>query len=268
MQNESCLYICTCKTQANLNNYIRDAMKTTGNTIFISGGSAGIGLAIAKKLSAAGNKVIINGRSEERLQNALKELDKTAVAIQGDLSISLERIKIVEELRNNHPELNIIINNAGAAFINDLSGQKNNTAEKAYQEINTNYISVIDFTALILPLLLQQTEAAIVNVSSIAVFRPNKYLPTYSASKAALHSYTQGLRDTFSENDRLNVFELYPPLVNTDFSAEIGGANGIPPSEVADELFTALEKNQFEVPVGDSKKMHALANPIKEEVNH
>jgi uncharacterized oxidoreductase len=236
-------------------------MKTTGNTIFISGGSAGIGLAIAKKLSAEGNKVIINGRSEERLQSALKELDN-AVAIQGDLSVQADRISIAEQLKSNHPHLNIIINNAGAAFMNDLSDVNNNSAEKAYQEINTNYISVIDFTSLVLPLLLQQEEAAIVNVSSIAAYRGNKYLPTYSASKAALHSYTQGLRDVFSTNEKLNVYEVYPPLVNTEFSVEIGGANGIPASEVADELFVALEKNQFEVPVGDTKKIHALINPI------
>ena len=242
-------------------------MKTTGNTIFISGGSAGIGLAIAKKLSTAGNKIIINGRNQERLQGALKELENT-VAIQGDLSVKADRIKIAEELKNNHPAVNIIINNAGAAFMNDLSDSNNNAAEKAYEEINTNYISVIDFTALTLPLLLQQKEAAIVNVSSIAVFRSNKYLPTYSASKAALHSYTQGLRDTFADNENLSVYELYPPLVNTEFSAEIGGANGIPPSEVADELFDALGKDKFEVPVGDTKKIHELVIPITENVPH
>lgn len=242
-------------------------MKITGNTVFISGGSAGIGLAIAKKLSAAGNHIIINGRDETRLQHALKELDN-AVAIQGDLSIKADRVRIAEDLKTNHPEVNIVINNAGAAFMNDLSDSNNNAAEKAYYEMNTNYISVIDFTALTLPLLLKKEEAAIVNVSSIAVFRSNKYLPTYSASKAALHSYTQGLRDTFSENENLNIYELYPPLVNTEFSAEIGGANGIPAFEVADELFIALEKNQFEVPVGDTKKIHELVVPITENVPH
>lgn len=242
-------------------------MKTTGNTIFISGGSAGIGLAIAKRFSAAGNKIIINGRSEERLQIALKELDN-AVAIQGDLSVAADRVNIAAQLKANHPDVNIIINNAGAAFMNDLSDHHNNAAEKAYQEINTNYISVIDFTALTLPQLLQQTEAAIVNVSSISVFRSNKYLPTYSASKAALHSYTQGLRDTFITDKNLSVYELYPPLVNTEFSAEIGGANGIPASEVADELFLALEKNQLEVPVGDTKQIHQLVVPITEQVPH
>lgn len=93
-------------------------------------------------------------------------------------------------------------------------------------------------------------------------------MPTYSASKAALHSYTQGLRDTFADNDKLNVYEVYPPLVNTEFSAEIGGANGIPASEVADELFLALEKDQFEVPVGDTKNIHNLINPITEQIPH
>ena len=242
-------------------------MKTSSNTVFISGGSAGIGLAIAKKLSAAGNKVIINGRSEERLQNALKELDN-AVAIQGDLSIESERVRIAGELATGHPDLNIIINNAGAAFMNNLADSNNNAAEKAFQEMNTNYISVIHFTSLVLPQLLQQEEAAVVNVSSISAFRSNKYLPTYSASKAALHSYTQGLRDTFADNEKLSIYEVYPPLVNTEFSAEIGGANGIPASEVADDFLAALELNQFEVPVGDTKKIHALLHPIFEQAPH
>ncbi|AUD04412.1 SDR family oxidoreductase [Spirosoma pollinicola] len=236
-------------------------MKTTGNTVFISGGSAGIGLAIAKKLSAAGNRIIINGRNSQRLQIALSELND-AVALQGDLSVEADRIRIAQELAAQHPDVNIVINNAGTAFMNNLGDSTNDAVGKAYQEINTNYLSVIHFTSLVLPHLLKQADAAIVNVTSIAVFRGNKYLPTYSASKAALHSYTQGLRDTFAENDKLNIYELYPPLVNTEFSAEIGGANGIPASEVADELLLALANDQFEVPVGDAKRFHQLAEPL------
>lgn len=227
-------------------------MKTTGNTVFISGGSAGIGLAIAKKLSAAGNKVIINGRNEERLQHALKQLDN-AIAIQGDLSIETERVRLAKQLKENHPDLNIIINNAGAAFTYLLS-ETTNAHEKAAIEMNTNYFSVIHFTELLLPHLLKKTEAAVVNVSSIAVFGSHKMLPTYSATKAALHSYTVALRNTYEEEKNVQVYEVYPPLVNTEFSAEIGGANGIPPEEVADELLIALEKNQFDVPVGNSKQ--------------
>lgn len=227
-------------------------MKTTGNTVFISGGSAGIGLAIAKKLSAAGNKIIINGRNEERLQNALQQLDNT-VAMQGDLSIEADRIRIAKELKENYPEVNVIINNAGAAF-SYLLNETLNAHEKAAIEMNTNYLSVIHFTELLLPHLIQKTEAAVVNVSSIAVFGSHKLLPTYGATKAALHSYTVALRDTYEVEKNLQIYEVYPPLVNTEFSAEIGGADGIPPEEVADELFLALEKNQFDVPVGDSKQ--------------
>jgi len=230
-------------------------MKTTGNTVFISGGSAGIGLAIAKKLNAEGNKIIINGRNEERLQNALQQLDN-AVAIQGDLSIEADRLRIAEDLNNNHPEVNIIINNAGAAFAY-LLNETQNAHEKATVEMNTNYFSIIHFTELMLPHLVQKTEAAVVNVSSIAVFRSHKMLPTYSASKAALHGYTEALRQTYEEEENVQIYEIYPPLVNTEFSAEIGGANGIPPSEVADELLLALAKNQYDVPVGDSKHFFA-----------
>ncbi|RYD96616.1 MAG: SDR family NAD(P)-dependent oxidoreductase [Sphingobacteriales bacterium] len=230
-------------------------MKTTGNTVFISGGSAGIGLAIAKKLQAAGNKVIINGRSEERLENALKELDN-AVAIQGDLSVPADRTRISAELKTNHPEVNIIINNAGAAFGYSLS-DTTNAYEKAAIEMNTNYLAIIHFTELMLPHLLQMEASAVVNVSSIAVYGSHKAIPTYGATKAALHSYTTALRATYEEVKNLQVYELYPPLVNTDFSAEIGGANGIPPSEVADELLLALGKDQLDVPVGDTKYIAA-----------
>ena len=227
-------------------------MKTTGNTVFISGGSAGIGLAIAKKLAAAGNKIIINGRSEERLQNALQELPD-AIAIQGDLSLETDRIRIATQLKEQHSDVNIIINNAGAAF-GYLLSETTNAHEKAAAEMNTNYFAVIHFSELLLPHLIQKPEAAIVNISSIAVFGSHKFLPTYGATKAALHSYTVALRYTYEEQKNLQIYEVYPPLVNTEFSAEIGGANGIPASEVADEFLIALEKDQFDVPVGDTKK--------------
>lgn len=230
-------------------------MKTTANTVFISGGSAGIGLAIAKKLQAAGNKIIINGRNKERLQNALKELDN-AVGIQGDLSVATDRIRIAADLKTNHPEVNIIINNAGAAFGYSLL-ETTNAHEKAAIEMNTNYLAIIHFTELMLPHLLQKEASAVVNVSSIAVYGSHKAIPTYGATKAALHSYTTALRATYEGEKNLQIYEVYPPLVNTDFSAEIGGANGIPPSEVADELFLAFEKDQLEVPVGDTKYIAA-----------
>lgn len=232
-------------------------MKTSGNTVFITGGSAGVGLAIAKKLQAAGNKIIINGRNEERLQRALAEL-KDAEGIQGDLSVEADRRRIAEELKTYYPDVNIIVNNAGAAF-GYLLSETTDAHEKALVEMNTNYIAVIHFTELLLPHLLKKSDSAVINISSIAVYGSHKFLPTYGATKAALHSYTVALRMTYEEQKNLQIYEVYPPMVNTEFSAEIGGANGIPASEVADELLVALEQNQFDVPVGETKIYAAAA---------
>lgn len=226
-------------------------MKTQGNTVFISGGSAGIGLAIAKQFSANGNKVIINGRNQDRLNAALPQLEN-AVAIQGDLSNEADRLRIAETLKTQHPDLNMIVNNAGAAYVYVLNPGEN-AHQKAMDEMNTNYFAILHFTELLLPHLLEQENAAVINVSSIAVFTASKILPTYAASKAALHSYTRALRETYEESGKLHVYEVYPPLVNTEFSQAVGGANGIPPSEVAEELFGALAENRFDVPVGQTK---------------
>ena len=94
---------------------------------------------------------------------------------------------------------------------------------------------------------------------------PNVGIATYSASKAALHSYTQSLRYVLAKDTNIKVFELYPPLVNTDFSKEIGGENGIPPSQVADEFIGGIEKDEHDIHVGftaDFYKMF-LASPTE-----
>ncbi|MND91694.1 Fatty acyl-CoA reductase [compost metagenome] len=163
-------------------------------------------------------------------------------------------------MKTNHHDVNIIINNAGAAF-GYLLSETTNAHEKAMIEMNTNYFAIIHFTELMIPHLLEKEESAVVNVSSIAVYGSHKFLPTYGATKAALHSYTTALRQTYEEQQKLQVYEVYPPLVNTDFSAEIGGAAGIAPSEVAEELFIGLENNLFDIPVGDTK---VYANAIGE----
>jgi uncharacterized oxidoreductase len=245
-------------------------MKTTGNTVFITGGSAGIGLAIAKKLMAEGNHIIINGRNKERLDNALKELPG-AVGIQGDFAEETERIRIAEELKTNHPDVNVIVNNAGAAF-GYLLSEETNAFEKAQIEMNVNYFAIIHFNELMIPYLLQKHESAVVNVSSLAVYGSHKYLPTYGATKAALHSYTVALRYTYEEQKNLQIYEVYPPLTNTEFSSYVGGENGIPASEVAEELFLGLEKGQLDIPVGEVKKYaaavgEAMAKLAAQEAN-
>lgn len=231
-------------------------MTTTGNTILITGGTAGMGLEMARLFVANGNKVIITGRDENRLQAAATQLeDVTAIAF--DVTKDSDVDALVKRVINDFPELNILINNAGKAFAYNLSSEAG-AYEKAADEMLTNYLSVIRLTEKLLPLLECQKEAAVINVSSIAAFAPNAFLPTYSAAKAALHSYTQSLRLTLSGTS-VKVFELMPPLVNTDFSTEIGGEKGIAPLVVAEDVLDALANDRFEIRTGATEDIYQLS---------
>lgn len=231
-------------------------MKTTENTILITGGGSGIGYEIAQLFSANGNQVIITGRTEEKLLKAASSLQNTT-AIVADINNEDDVTKLVGQLKADFPKLNVVINNAGSAYAYDLLTPEINAFEKARDEMNTNFLSPIRLTEQLLPLLKEQKEAAIVNVSSVVAFTPSVKISTYSASKAALHSYTQSLR--LSLNDTaVRVFELMPPLVNTEFSKEIGGENGIHPEVLAADLFKAFEENNFEIHTGQTADIYSL----------
>lgn len=239
-------------------------MNTTNNTVLISGGSAGIGLEIAKLFSAKGNNVIITGRNKDRLDQALQQLPN-AIGIQSDMSNEADTNALVEKISKEYPNLNVVVNNAGAAHVYDLTAENVHASAKAQDEMITNYFSIIRLNEKLLPLLKQQKESAIVNVSSIVAFVPGS-LATYSASKAALHSYTQSLRIALEKNaPSVKVFELMPPLVNTEFSAPIGGQNGIPASEVAHQLLSGLEKDEWEIRVGQTETIYRLFLSSPEE---
>lgn len=229
-------------------------MKTTQNTILVTGGSAGIGFEIAR-LFSGNNHVIILGRNQERLEKAAAQLTNVT-PIAADVSKAADVETLVKTLNADFPNLNVVINNAGSAFLNNLL-ETDRTFEKAQEEMLTNYLSIIRLNEQLLPLLLKQDEAAIVNVSSIVAFSPNTVLSTYGASKAALHSYTQSLRLSLSKTP-VKVFELMPPLVNTDFSQAIGGANGIAPAVVAADLLQAFETDTYEIHVGRTAEFYQL----------
>lgn len=231
-------------------------MKTTNNTILITGGSAGIGLEMARSFINEGNKVIITGRNEERLKKAAAELPGV-VTIVSDVNDSRQIDELVVKVKKEHPALNMLINNAGKAHVYKL-GTGADAAQKAREEMQTNYLSILELTEKLLPVLLQQPAAAIVNVSSIVAFVPGSTIPTYAASKAALHSYSQSLRFTLKDTP-LKVFELMPPLVNTDFSQDIGGSKGIHPSVVAQDLLKAIGEDNYQVHVGQTEMMYQLS---------
>lgn len=229
-------------------------MNITNNIILVTGGGSGIGLEIAKALNSS-NTVIIAGRNKAKLDAAAQGLDNV-FTIQADITQEKDVNRLVEEIKVNFGGLNILINNAGHAYAYTLS-DTSDTYGKAVAEFETNYFAPIRLTEKMLPLLKQQENAAIVNVSSIVAFAPGSHVPTYSDSKAALHSYTQILRHELAKNTAVKVFELMPPLVNTDFSVEIGGReNGIPPSEVAESLTKGLLENIYEIRVGNTEVLY------------
>lgn len=231
-------------------------MNTSNNTVLITGGSAGIGFEIAQQLSAQGNQVIITGRNAERLQAAAAQL-KNTTAIVSDVSSPDDVKKLVAQIKEKFPQLNIVINNAGfsASPYRLLPGA--DAFEKASAEIQTNYLSVLRLNELLLPVLSEQPQAAIVNVSSIVAFAPSLNIPGYSISKAALHAYSRVLRITLKDTP-VRVFELMPPLVNTEFSKEIGGEKGIPASQVAAELLEGLKNDIYEIHVGGTADIYQL----------
>jgi uncharacterized oxidoreductase len=237
-------------------------MKTTNNTVLITGGSAGIGLEIARLFVANDNKVIITGRDRQRLDKALAQLEG-AVGIVSDVSKKAEAEALVATVQKDFPELNMVINNAGRAVLYDIANS-DSAFETAEDEMLTNYLAIIRLNEKLLPLLKTQKEAAIVNVSSVVAFVPGS-LPTYSASKAALHSYTQSLRIALGRTSKVKVFELMPPLVDTELSAVIGGSNGIPPAKVAQDFMAALEKDVYEIRVGKTQDIYELYLKSPEE---
>lgn len=233
-------------------------MKTTNNTVLITGGSMGIGFEIARQLTEKGNHVIITGRNKARLDEAAAKLSNVT-AIVYDVTDAAQTTQLAATLEKDFPQLNMVINNAGYATSYNVNvADATGVAEKAAQEMNTNYLSLIRLTETLLPQLRRQAQAAVVNVTSIVAIAPGMLTPTYSASKAAAHSYTRILRLALKDSS-VKVFELMPPLVATEFSREIGGMErGIPAKQVADELIAGLENDTWEIHVGVTAQIYAL----------
>ena len=166
-------------------------MNISNHTVLITGGGSGIGLALAQLLIAHGNRVVLAGRSEARLQQAAAQLPG-ATAIACDVTDADAVARLVARLHAEFPDLSMLINNAGQAFLYDLLPGAD-AFTKAQAEMQTNYLATIRLTEALLPLLMRQPEAAVVNVSSIVAFTPAAALATYGASKAALHAYSLAL---------------------------------------------------------------------------
>ena len=231
-------------------------MQLSNNTILITGGGSGIGYETAKLFAERGNQVIICGRNAITINEAANTL-KNVIAIPCDINKEEDVNRLVERLNTEHPDLNILFNNAGLAHLYFL-GEGVNAHQKATEEMSTNFLSAVRLTEQLLPLLQSQPEAAVINNISVVAFAPGGIAPTYSASKAALHSYSQTLRLALSQGTSIKVFEVMPPLVDTNFSKDVPGDDRMLPSEVAEDIMKGLSNDVYEMHVGFTETLYNL----------
>ena len=191
-------------------------MNLTGNTILITGGGSGIGLALAREFHQRGNQVIIAGRRQAAL-DAATAANPGMKSIVLDTADAASIASAVAKLTADLPALNAVLNNAGIMRPEVL--KKGDTAD-AEAIIATNLLGPIRLTAALLPHLLKQPSATILNVSSGLAFVPLAMTPTYCATKAAIHSYTQSLRYQLKDT-AIKVIEIIPPWVATELMGEV-----------------------------------------------
>lgn len=228
-------------------------MNISNNTILITGGATGIGLALAKRFAALSNTVIIVGRNEAALASAVAETPML-IAHRCDLAKRVEREELVMMVEQQFPMLNVLINNAGVQYNYDLANTSN--LPRIEPEITTNLTAPIELCSLLMPLLAEQNKSAIVNVSSGLAFVPKRSAPVYCATKAGLHSFTKALRYQL-EGTNITVMELIPPLVDTQMT-QGRGTGKISPLQLADEFLRAFEKDEAEINIGRTAILRVL----------
>lgn len=226
-------------------------MKLSGNTILITGGNAGIGLAFAERFIKAGNQVMVCGRREKVLQEA-KEKFPSLITRVCDLSNESERAGLFDWVTTNYPDVNVLINNAGIQQrFNVLKADAKNDWSYYNKEITTNTEAPFHLSMLFAPFFASKEEAAIINVTSGLAFTPFVIAPIYSATKAALHSFTMSLRHQLSATS-VEVIEVAPPAVNTDLGGAGLHTHGEPLDAFADGIFKGLEEGKQEIGYGSS----------------
>lgn len=214
-------------------------MKLLGNTVLITGGAAGIGFAFTQRFIKAGNQVIICGRREAKLQEAKDKYPELITRV-CDVTIESDRIALYDWVTSEHPEVNVLVNNAGIQQrYNVLKANAKEDWSYYNKEITSNIEAPFHFAMLFAPYFAKKDYAAILNVSSGLAYTPMAIAPIYSATKAAVHSFTMSLRHQL-EDTSIEVIEIAPPAVNTDLGGSGLHTFGTPVDEFADAIFKGL----------------------------
>ncbi len=215
-------------------------MKITGNTILVTGGTSGIGRALAEALHDRGNRVIVAGRRQALLDEvtAGRERHGRDAARPGRPGLAAAPRRRSSE--RAFPELNVLVANAGISSEEDMAGGWDVSAAEAMVE--TNILGTMRVTAALLPALKQQPDAAIMVTTSNLAFVPRAVFPTYCATKAFLHSWLQSLRHQL-RNVPVEVLELAPPYVRTELTGQHQASDprGMPLDAYVAEVMRLLE---------------------------
>jgi uncharacterized oxidoreductase len=215
-------------------------MQETGHKVLITGGGRGIGRALADRFAAAGNQLLIVGRSQP------DNLPDQAIFIACDLADQKARQDLIAHITKDHADLSVLINNAGlqheGVFATDWH------YDDYAPELATNINAVVALTDGLLPLLKARKEAAIVNISSALAIQPKQDAPIYCASKAFIRSFTKSLRYQLAGSP-IRVIDVVPPLVDTDMTRG-RGTGKITTDKLADIFWRSWRANKENIYVG------------------
>ena len=220
-------------------------MKISGNTILITGGTSGIGRALAEALHGKGNKVIIAGRRQVLLDEVTGR-NPGMVGIAVDLSDGAALATFAESVKSRFPDLNVLVNNAGIAGLEDYTADAIDLT-RAYSTIQTNITGVVQLSAALLPLLRGQPTSTLIVTTSGLAFVPYPAGPVYSATKAFMHNWLDALRVQLRKTS-VEVLELAPPYVQTELGGpkQASDPRAMPLDEFTGEVMQILENNTVE----------------------
>ncbi|HLX90710.1 MAG TPA: SDR family NAD(P)-dependent oxidoreductase [Puia sp.] len=236
-------------------------MKLQGNKILITGGATGIGLGLAKRFIEEKNSVIICGRREQVLKEVADSLPHV-ITMTSDLSIEEERYELYNRIRENHPDLDVLVNNAGIQQWMNITDS--DFYARAKEEIITNVIAPVHLTSLFVNL---KSFKTIINITSGLSFAPMAKVPVYCATKAFFHSFTLSAQYLLKPRN-IEVIEIIPPALNTDL-----GGKGIhdfapPVSGFIDSVFEQLKQQKFQIAYQSSEtRLNASAQQLREAFN-
>lgn len=231
-------------------------MVLQNNTVLITGGSSGIGLELAQRLIERNNKVLICGRTPEKLQRARQKLPEIKY-LQCDISKPSDCERLRDWVLEEHPDCNVLINNAAIVHVEDFF-QDDDILDKADAEIQTNLLAPIRLSKLFAPILSNNKNPAIITITTGLVYVPRTIYPFYNATKSALHSFVQVLRSQSSDSP-IDIIEVQFPAVDTPWHQGNPPDIAISVKEAVGKMIQEVEKGNMEVRVGKVKLLYLLS---------